>query len=1197
MAGIIDTLSPAQQLELVYIGYFNRAADGGGFNFWDGQYASAIAGGQSATQALNNIANSFTPQAETLKLYPILSTTGPLNPGNPVEVAAINSLITSVYQNLFDRAPDAAGQAYWANQILTGAVGLGTAILAIANGATGNDLTLEQNKISAALNFTTSTAGANLGLTAATTTSALLGEANSILGLVTTNPASVTTANTATTNFITSGGGQPVTTFTLTAGVDAPGTGAFANGEPAGDSVTYGTFNQFGVGTFSSGDTIKATGSNNTLNLAYVSTTSTLATVNVANTTVSGVQNLVISSGEAIKVDTTGFTGLTQVNVTSASGTGNVDSITAAATTNVTMADHLTANTVAALTVNGGATVVINEANGVFSNFGIAVNGGAGTTSVSVTQTESGAGKDGLVTVTDTNYATATAVGVIASVTLDGLGHGAIVKDSGLTNLTVNDVDAFQGVTISNGGFAGGATTLNLSLNNDATFTLVDASGASNYTALNVTTGAAASSIVEAGLTNVTAETISGSSVLTQAAAGMTALKTITVSGAAGLLDSDLNGLAHLTSVTDTSSGAVTVALNDTLTSFSGATATGAEVVTITQDATQAITGNGLAASEVVFDNAASTFTAANSGAEVTGFKVLGVGASGSGTFNMAAAPFNGFTSIDDQGTAGGVSFTNVAAGTALAIDAADGGVVTYQTADTAGASDSVSVTLGEAAGNPNGLAATTTAFTATSNLVLRDSALVGIGNVNVNVNDTSTVSPAANTVTLGALSDSSMSSLTISGTGDLTVTNTYIDNTVTSLSITDNATGLAGLTFAAGITANLGTLTLAGSNTNAMALGTLTDTATSLTVTDSYAGNVNLTVNSSGHLTTESYSNSSAHGVMTLGANTGAALSSLTLNGAVVDTVAGDAVTHGITVSGATDNSTVAFTTVAAGGAGLNTGTTYYSDSFTLGNGASDSVVDHGVGNITASLGNGAGDVVSLGNGAAPTTQTVTIGSGSGDTVSSGSVGTVSITAADLSTNAVGDSIFLNGTGVHATVTVGNANDSISVGGSDSVVTISAGTGANQILLATGTSGSVSLGAHTGIDAISVGANDTGNLAKIVTISGLNSSATTNDTITFTGDAGATGAVYNANADIANYLSTNHLTASLANDITAAFADLNLVQHGVATFNFNNTTYVVEQVNAAGTAFAAGDTVVALVGTVPLSHSSAVTGVLTLHG
>ena len=29
MAGIIDTLSAAKQLELVYIGYFNRAADGG----------------------------------------------------------------------------------------------------------------------------------------------------------------------------------------------------------------------------------------------------------------------------------------------------------------------------------------------------------------------------------------------------------------------------------------------------------------------------------------------------------------------------------------------------------------------------------------------------------------------------------------------------------------------------------------------------------------------------------------------------------------------------------------------------------------------------------------------------------------------------------------------------------------------------------------------------------------------------------------------------------------------------------------------------------------------------------------------------------------------------------------------------------------------------------------------------------------
>jgi len=186
-------------------------------------------------------------------------------------------------------------------------------------------------------------------------------------------------------------------------------------------------------------------------------------------------------------------------------------------------------------------------------------------------------------------------------------------------------------------------------------------------------------------------------------------------------------------------------------------------------------------------------------------------------------------------------------------------------------------------------------------------------------VNNTST-NAGSNGIAVGALSDSSLSSLKISGTGDLVVQSTYIDS-LASLSLTDNSTGVTGLTFNNGITDNsLTSLTVAGSNTAAagMALGTLSDTATSLTMTDSYVGPVSLTLNDTGTFTTESYTNSSAKGVLTLGNNSGAALSSLTLSGAVVDTVTSDAVTKGITVSGATDNSRVVFQTTFPGGAGV---------------------------------------------------------------------------------------------------------------------------------------------------------------------------------------------------------------------------------------------------------------------------------------
>ena len=97
------------QLELIYIAYFNRAGDIGGFSFWEGQNVQAQAAGQSAALALTNIANSFTPQPETYALYPFLATPN-LNLNSPAGQAGLTTFINSVYENLFSRAPDATGR-------------------------------------------------------------------------------------------------------------------------------------------------------------------------------------------------------------------------------------------------------------------------------------------------------------------------------------------------------------------------------------------------------------------------------------------------------------------------------------------------------------------------------------------------------------------------------------------------------------------------------------------------------------------------------------------------------------------------------------------------------------------------------------------------------------------------------------------------------------------------------------------------------------------------------------------------------------------------------------------------------------------------------------------------------------------------------------------------------------------------------
>jgi len=88
----------------LYVGYFNRAPDPAGLNFWVTQYTAL---GQTPA-ALSGIANSFAQVPESTNLYSFLS--APL-------IGSPTSFLASVYLNLFGRAIDAAGSAFWAGQL------------------------------------------------------------------------------------------------------------------------------------------------------------------------------------------------------------------------------------------------------------------------------------------------------------------------------------------------------------------------------------------------------------------------------------------------------------------------------------------------------------------------------------------------------------------------------------------------------------------------------------------------------------------------------------------------------------------------------------------------------------------------------------------------------------------------------------------------------------------------------------------------------------------------------------------------------------------------------------------------------------------------------------------------------------------------------------------------------------------------
>jgi hypothetical protein len=156
MAYLLSSLSAADAMQAVYIGYYNRAADPYGFNYWLDFYEEHLDGAADGNAGLSlaEIANDFATQAETKSVYPFFN-----SPALATTANATDFLIT-VYDNLFERAPDAAGLAFWLDQLTSGSTPAGEIVLAIIEGAVGGDVATLDNKIAAA-NYWSSEASIN----------------------------------------------------------------------------------------------------------------------------------------------------------------------------------------------------------------------------------------------------------------------------------------------------------------------------------------------------------------------------------------------------------------------------------------------------------------------------------------------------------------------------------------------------------------------------------------------------------------------------------------------------------------------------------------------------------------------------------------------------------------------------------------------------------------------------------------------------------------------------------------------------------------------------------------------------------------------------------------------------------------------------------------------------------------------------
>ena len=123
-----STVATLENVSRLYIATFNRSGDANGVKYW-------IDSGLS----LEQIADSFFYQKETQDKYPPNMTTP--------------AFVEAVYKNLFNRLPDLAGASYWIEQINKGYISRSQFILAMVNGAKGDDLMTLINKTSVSLVF------------------------------------------------------------------------------------------------------------------------------------------------------------------------------------------------------------------------------------------------------------------------------------------------------------------------------------------------------------------------------------------------------------------------------------------------------------------------------------------------------------------------------------------------------------------------------------------------------------------------------------------------------------------------------------------------------------------------------------------------------------------------------------------------------------------------------------------------------------------------------------------------------------------------------------------------------------------------------------------------------------------------------------------------------------------------------------
>lgn len=790
----VYTVTPQDQLDVagLYAAFWNRAPDGSGFGYWVERLASGV--------SIDVLSNEFRYSDEGKAEYPLSYTN--------------EQLVTAVYNNVFGRAPDPVGLAFWTAALNQGRATFPELVVDMVEAAQGNaDGALFDNKCDVGVYVALNTPAAN---------SYVL---NNAFNLLTADPASVATAE-AWVDANYTGATYTLTTNIDTINVDGHGVNTVNGIDQVVGGSAAGT-------TWNTGDTINGNG---LTRVSLVENGATGANIVDANNIATIDVNLAASS----TLTETEFNDVAQIAIVN--GTGG---------TVLTLGSHDLATTLA---------VQKNREYDVVVNTYADASGKADTVNLSVTNAGTAATvfADG-----DVLFDVGTAGNVIEAVTLATSGTNYVTVDAGTaaSKLTVTGSGTNE-IVIAAGGLATtntidlsattGTNALDIGALISSAETVIGGSGDDTLVAVLGTTGqhlptvtdvenleisfTAAGTVNASKITGATSLDVSGStaaSTFSNLSGDVATLSTIAsntgavtfgyASKSAAVVDYNVGGKAAVSNTSTTFSNVADLTINAAgkSTSSLGALAAGTAATSLTL--TTAAAANDLTVGAITAANLVAASVEATAG-DVTASALVAVTAASLESISVTATGGADVSLFASGVTANDASATKVSSFNTLQVVAGDDSTITIGDIDAGDKSGSANVTtydvtLGAHSAADTSSIGSLTALTvgdvnvtvgaasAASTLSLNTIAATEVGNINVTVGTNETVSLTNDDISAAGIT---VGDITATGAGAFTYTlnSTTGDATVGAV----DASGLTGVATIKLTGATNGTTLLGGS-------------------------------------------------------------------------------------------------------------------------------------------------------------------------------------------------------------------------------------------------------------------------------------------------------------------------------------------------------------------------------------------------